>query len=112
MTVTNGHAIEWWQRGIAGQAGNDEAAPLTHGEAVAIGIVQAARFAEKRGITEEPGLAARIEADFKACGLPTDLPCPVEDLLPAIIKDKKAKKMKLAERALAAIDAFKPAIGG
>ncbi|BAL82238.1 putative tRNA (uracil-5-)-methyltransferase Gid [Selenomonas ruminantium subsp. lactilytica TAM6421] len=29
-----------------------------------------------------------------------------------IIKDKKAKKMKLAERALAAIDAFKPAIGG
>ena len=29
-----------------------------------------------------------------------------------IIKDKKAKKMKLAERALKAIEDFKPAIGG
>ena len=81
---TWGHAIEWWQRG-----------KYTHGEAVAIGIVQAARFAEKRGITEEPGLAARIEADFKACGLPTDLPCPAKELLPAIIKDKKAEDGKI-----------------
>ena len=92
---TFGHAIEWWQREIAGQAGNDDGAgndePLTHGEAVAIGMVQAARISEKLGIDEEPGLADRIAADLKACGLPTELPCPVEELLPAILKDKKAE---------------------
>ena len=92
---TFGHAIEWWQREIAGQAGNDDGAgndePLTHGEAVAIGMVQAARISEKLGIAEEPGLADRIAADLKACGLPTELPCPVEELLPAILKDKKAE---------------------
>ena len=26
-----------------------------------------------------------------ACGLPTELPCPVSELLPAIAKDKKAQ---------------------
>ena len=77
---TFGHAIEWWQRG-----------KYTHGEAVAIGMVQAARISEKLGIAEEPGLADRIAADLKACGLPTELPCPVEELLSAILKDKKAE---------------------
>lgn len=81
---TWGHAIEWWQR----QTGK---ADYTHGEAVAIGMVQAARFAERLGITEEPGLSARIAADLAACGLPTELPCPEEELLPAILKDKKAE---------------------
>jgi len=81
---TWGHAIEWWQHthGVAD--------PCTHGEAVAIGMVQAAEFAEKDGIAEE-GLAARIAADLRACGLPTELPCPLEELLPAIRKDKKAE---------------------
>ena len=91
---TFGHAIEWWQREIAGQAGNDDGAgndePLTHGEAVAIGMVQAARISERLGIAEA-GLAAKIKKDLKACGLPTELPCPVEELLPAILKDKKAE---------------------
>lgn len=81
---TWGHAIEWWQR----QTGK---ADYTHGEAVAIGMVQAARFAEKLGIAEEPGLSARIAADLAACGLPTELPCPEKELLPAILKDKKAE---------------------
>ncbi|MBR5925225.1 MAG: 3-dehydroquinate synthase [Bacteroidales bacterium] len=77
---TFAHAIEWWKPG-----------KFTHGEAVAIGIVQAARISEKLGIAEEPGLADRIAADLKACGLPTELPCPAEELLPAILKDKKAE---------------------
>ena len=77
---TFAHAIEWWKAG-----------KFTHGEAVAIGMVQAARISEKLGIAEEPGLADRIAADLKACGLPTELPCPVEELLPAILKDKKAE---------------------
>lgn len=81
---TWGHAIEWWQR----QTGKTT---YTHGEAVAIGMVQAARFAEKLGIAEEPGLSARIAADLAACGLPTELPCPKKGLLPAILKDKKAE---------------------
>lgn len=81
---TFAHAIEWWKPG-----------KYTHGEAVAIGMVQAARVAEKLGITEEAGLAARIEADLKACGLPTELPCPEKELLPAMIKDKKAEDGKI-----------------
>ena len=83
------HAIEWWQK----EAGRKE--QFTHGEAVAIGMVQAARFAEKIGIAEEPGLAAKIKKDLDVCGLPTELPCPAEELLPAILKDKKAYGSKI-----------------
>lgn len=82
------HAIEWWQQ--KGSSANAEGM-LTHGEAVAIGTVQAARYAERLGLTEEPGLSERLAADFKRCGLPTELPCPVRELLPAILKDKKAE---------------------
>ena len=82
---TWGHAIEWWQREIA------VSQPLTHGEAVAIGTVQAARYAEKLGIAEEAGLSQRIASDLRSCGLPTELPCPAAELLPAMLKDKKAE---------------------
>ena len=58
---------------------------------MAIGTVQAARYAERLGLAEEPGLPERLAADFKRCGLPTELPCPVQELLPAILKDKKAE---------------------
>ncbi len=82
------HAIEWWQQeGLSASAEGT----LTHGEAVAIGTVQAARYAERLGLAEEPGLSERLAADFKRCGLPTELPCPVQELLPAILKDKKAE---------------------
>jgi 3-dehydroquinate synthase len=76
---TWGHAIEWRFPGA-----------FSHGEAVAIGMVQAARYAEKAGVAEK-GLAERIEKDLKACGLPTALPCPVKELMPAIANDKKAQ---------------------
>lgn len=82
---TWGHAIEWWQREIA------VSQPLTHGEAVAAGMVQAARYAEKLGIAEEAGLSQRIASDLRSCGLPTELPCPAAELLPAMLKDKKAE---------------------
>lgn len=84
---TYGHAIEWWQ-----QKGSPAGTQFTHGEAVAIGMVQAARIAERLGIAEEPGLADRIRKDLQACGLPTELPCPAAELLPAILKDKKAER--------------------
>lgn len=83
------HAIEWWQK----ETGREE--QFTHGEAVAIGMVQAARISEKLGIAEEPGLAERIRKDLQACGLPTELPCPEQELLPAILKDKKAYGSKI-----------------
>lgn len=77
---TWGHALEWWKPGV-----------YTHGEAVAIGMVQAALFAEEKGIATERGLSARLRSDLAACGLPTELPCSMQELLPAILKDKKAE---------------------
>jgi 3-dehydroquinate synthase len=83
------HAIEWWKPGA-----------YTHGEAVAIGIIQAARKAEELALTQkgaagkhgltQKGLADRLKEDFTACGLPTELPCAESELLPAMRRDKKA----------------------
>ena len=78
---TFAHAIEH----EALQRGND----ITHGEAVAMGIVLAARLSDALGIST--GLEARLTADFSAAGLPTQCPYPVEDLAGAMDKDKKAE---------------------
>ena len=81
---TFAHAIEHQAR----VKGDD----ITHGEAVAIGIIMAAEMAEKEGLAEK-GLAARLRADFKALGLPTE--CPYENLEEAMKKDKKAEGGKI-----------------
>ena len=76
-----GHAIEY----LALQKGAD----ILHGEAVAMGIVLAALVSE--GLGEAPkGLARRLAEDFASAGLPTQSPYPVEELLEALQKDKKA----------------------
>ncbi len=76
-----GHAIEY----LAQQKGAD----ILHGEAVAMGIVLAALVSE--GLGEAPkGLARRLAEDFASVGLPTQSPYPVEELLEALQKDKKA----------------------
>lgn len=85
------HAIEWWQSVIV----DPDRQSFSHGESVAIGIIQAAKMAEDLGIAE-PGLSSSLESDFKACGLPVKLPCPSEELLGAIRKDKKAKNGRIA----------------
>ena len=72
---TYGHAIE-------------AVTELSHGEAVAIGIIMAAQLAEKLGKTK--GLAAKLEADFAAIGLPTKCPVAPEKLEEYIRQDKKA----------------------
>ncbi len=82
---TYAHAIEWYQHT---HGGSD---PLTHGEAVAVGIVQAARLSERLGLCKE-GLAEKLRTDLRACGLPTELPCPEDALEAALRKDKKAEK--------------------
>ena len=65
-------------------------APYSHGEAVAIGIIQAARISEELGIAAQ-GLAERLAEDFRACRLPVELPCRAQLLEQAIWKDKKAE---------------------
>ena len=76
-----GHAIEH----LAQEEGRD----ITHGEAVAMGIVLAARLSEKIGLAKE-GLEEQIKADFEALGLPTQSPYPPRALGEAMRKDKKA----------------------
>lgn len=81
---TYAHAIEWYQHTHKTEE------PLNHGEAVAIGIIKAARISEKLGIAPS-GLEVRLRKDFSSCGLPTDFPCPESELFPALTKDKKAE---------------------
>ncbi|MCQ2157251.1 MAG: 3-dehydroquinate synthase [Bacteroidales bacterium] len=85
---TYAHAVEWFQHshGVTGA--------FNHGEAVAIGMIQAARKSEELGCAT-PGLADRLAKDFAACGLPTSLPCPEEELDKAIRQDKKAEGNKV-----------------
>ena len=78
---TFGHAIEHEAR----LHGDD----ISHGEAVAMGIILAAGLSERLGVAQN-SLSARLRADFAQAGLPTDSPYPAEDLLEALRKDKKA----------------------
>ncbi|MBO4467458.1 MAG: 3-dehydroquinate synthase [Bacteroidales bacterium] len=63
-------------------------ADITHGEAVAIGIIMAAEMAEREGVAEK-GLEQALRADFQSLGLPTE--CPFGDMEEAMKKDKKVK---------------------
>lgn len=81
---TYAHAIEWYQHT------HQTPDPMTHGEAVAAGIIRAAQLSEKH-VGASAGLAEGLKKDFLACGLPVELPCPEEALEQAIRKDKKAE---------------------
>ena len=78
---TFAHAIEHEAR----QRGDD----ITHGEAVAMGMILAARLSDALGVSA--GLEARLTADFSAAGLPTQCPYPLDTLADAMDKDKKAE---------------------
>ena len=62
---------------------------ITHGEAVAMGILLAARLSDSLGVSN--CLERLLTADFSAAGLPTQCPYPVESLADAMDKDKKAE---------------------
>ncbi len=65
---------------------------LPHGHAVAIGLVAAARLAERQGIVEQPGLADRVEALLSALGLPVRWSGPTAaEVLAAMGVDKKRR---------------------
>ncbi len=78
---TIGHAIE----ATAGYG------KVMHGEAVAIGMVQISRVAEKKGLSPE-GLTEQIIAMCQKFGLPTDHePWDASVLYTALTRDKKAR---------------------
>lgn len=63
---------------------------ISHGEAVSIGIILAARLAMKVGVAET-GLEDRLKADFTACGMSIECPFEVGEMTGAMSKDKKAE---------------------
>lgn len=73
---TFGHAIE------------RSSTAYEHGEAVAAGIVMAARMSVEKGLAEE-GLVTRLRTDFQAIGLPVEPPVPEAGLREAMLQDKK-----------------------
>ncbi len=79
---TFAHAIEWCSHRIS------------HGQAVSMGMVLAARLSEKLSICS-PGLAGRLSADLERCGLDTVSPFPVSELSSAMVKDKKSENGKV-----------------
>ena len=60
----------------------------THGQAVAAGMVRAARLGEQMGVTPA-GTADQIAALVAGLGLPVEIPCTAEEYAAAIGLDKK-----------------------
>lgn len=79
---TFAHAVEY----CAMECGDD----ITHGEAVAFGMVMAARLSVRAGMARQE-VCDRITADIKACGF--DIECRYDDhmLEQAIVHDKKSE---------------------
>ncbi len=67
---------------------------VTHGEAVAVGTVIAAKIAENTGLCEI-GLAKRIEQLLKKYNLPTSYDITPEQLYNAAMSDKKRESSKI-----------------
>ena len=63
---------------------------LSHGHAVAMGVIMAARLSEEKGIAAH-GLADTLASDFDKVGLPTECPWTMEQLRGIMKKDKKAE---------------------
>lgn len=84
---------------------SDDAPDITHGEAVAMGMVLAAQLSDAcRRESGEPvvlengfgwGLEQRLEADFLACGLPIGCPFKLSLMAEIMRKDKKAEGGKI-----------------
>ena len=83
---TFAHAIE----ALAHKQHND----IDHGHAVALGMVYAARLAERLGIAEE-GFATMIEKDLDSCLLLVMSPYGIAEMADAMGKDKKAEGGKV-----------------
>lgn len=101
---TFAHAIE----SVSMSSHNCAESGISHGEAVAIGMIMAAKASERyynlapenslrpeniagQEDTEGESLSSRLVRDFSRCGLPTECPFPPESLSGAMKKDKKAE---------------------
>lgn len=105
---TFAHAIE----SVSMSRHNSAESGISHGEAVAMGMIMAAKASERHynlapeismrpeniagqndTATSEEGesLSSRLVRDFSRCGLPTECPFPPESLSGAMKKDKKAE---------------------
>ena len=62
--------------------------PVSHGNAVSVGIIMAARIGEKMGKTNSKVTDALV-ADFTAIGLPTSTTIDIRTLMEAISKDQR-----------------------
>jgi 3-dehydroquinate synthase len=67
---------------------------LRHGQAVAIGMLAAARISRRKGMLAEDAVA-RLKALIKQAGLPTSSGYPKPDILQAMQHDKKVVKSKV-----------------
>lgn len=94
---TFAHAIETLARR---EAMTGDAAPektdITHGEAVAMGMVLAARLSDRlSGREGDDALEGKVHADLLECGLLPDSPFTVEEMAHVMRKDKKAEGGKV-----------------
>ncbi|MCM1501289.1 MAG: 3-dehydroquinate synthase [Bacteroidales bacterium] len=83
---TFAHAIET----LARRNGMD----ITHGEAVAAGMVMAARLGVRLGVSKA-GLDDMLKADLESCGLPVECPFGLDEMSSIMQKDKKAEGGKV-----------------
>lgn len=112
---TFAHAIEsvsMSRHNVSMSGHNGAESGVTHGEAVAMGMIMAAKASERyyNLASESPSrqeniagqndtatseeaesLSSRLARDFSRCGLPTECPFPPESLSGAMKKDKKAE---------------------
>lgn len=105
---TFAHAIE----SVSMSRHNCAESGISHGEAVAMGMIMAAKASERHynpapensmrsddiagqndtaNSEEGESLSSRLVRDFSRCGLPTECPFPPESLSGAMKKDKKAE---------------------
>ena len=96
---TFAHAIEWEAHNREQAMGEVNAGVhgISHGEAVAMGMIMAAEASEyyyaddKSQPVAVHGIAKKLTEDFRHCGLPVECPYPITTLAEAMKKDKKSE---------------------
>lgn len=96
---TFAHAIEWEAHNREQSMGEVNAGVhgISHGEAVAMGMIMAAEASEyyyaddKSQPVAVQGLAKKLTEDFRRCGLHVECPYPITTLAEAMKKDKKSE---------------------
>lgn len=91
---TVGHAVEFWS-----SRNQDHLNSLSHGAAVAYGMLVAARISHKRGWLSDNDLSKHCEI-VKALGVPTQLPgaMSVDQVLTYVAADNKRGYMRLTDQ--------------